>query len=226
MSDAPLRKYKEFAEENKHDKRIKTLQDTGKGFGKTIGIWLNVKSELTLHCAILYNPSKDSEAPRYLALLDHLVSVLPESLEQKSSEGWTPLQLAVFTDRKDTVEYFISIGANQRSRDKTGRNMVHTIMATRNSQVNYDSKNLKVLLDLFDRDNIKEMLVERCAQSPGALTPLALWLATNRGSVKSPDFLEVLCAYSTGEDLEMINGEGDLPLHLVSSPFPITLWPY
>lgn len=48
MSDTPLRRYKEFAEVNKHDKRIKTLESSGKGFDKSIGKWLNVKSKLLL----------------------------------------------------------------------------------------------------------------------------------------------------------------------------------
>lgn len=43
MSDAPMRRYKEFAEANKHDKRIKTLEEAGKGFDKTIGTWLTAK---------------------------------------------------------------------------------------------------------------------------------------------------------------------------------------
>lgn len=46
MSDAPFRRYKEFAEGNRHDKRIKTLAGSGKGYEKTIGHWLNGKSEL------------------------------------------------------------------------------------------------------------------------------------------------------------------------------------
>lgn len=45
MSDAPLRRYKEFAEANKNDKRIKTLESSGKGFDKSIGAWLNAKSK-------------------------------------------------------------------------------------------------------------------------------------------------------------------------------------
>lgn len=45
MSDAPLRRYKEFAEINKNDKRIKTLEESGKGFDRTIGAWLDAKSE-------------------------------------------------------------------------------------------------------------------------------------------------------------------------------------
>ena len=48
MSDAPLRRYKEFADANKHDKRIKTLEEAGKGFDKTIGAWLTMKCKFVL----------------------------------------------------------------------------------------------------------------------------------------------------------------------------------
>jgi ankyrin repeat protein len=48
MSDAPMRRYKEFAEANKADKRIKTLDESGKGFEKTIATWLNAKSKFFL----------------------------------------------------------------------------------------------------------------------------------------------------------------------------------
>ncbi len=51
MSDAPMRRYKEFAEANKHDKRIKTLAESGKGFDKTIGAWLDDKSKRIYFCA-------------------------------------------------------------------------------------------------------------------------------------------------------------------------------
>ncbi len=46
MSDAPMRRYKEFADANKHDKRIKTLEESGEGFDRTIGKWLDTKSRL------------------------------------------------------------------------------------------------------------------------------------------------------------------------------------
>jgi ankyrin repeat protein len=45
MSDAPMRRYKEFAEKNKSDKRIKILDESNKGFDKTIGKWLNTNSK-------------------------------------------------------------------------------------------------------------------------------------------------------------------------------------
>jgi hypothetical protein len=224
MSDAPMRRYKEFAEANKHDKRIKTLQETGKGFDHTIGTWLNTKGELALHCATLSNADKKVMAVKYLPLLKHLIAVSPESLEQKSSEGFTPLQLAVFAGREDAVKYFLSIGANQRHRDKSGRNMLHTMVADYGNSAKTDAKKLQAMLNLFDASNFEEMLVERCSEVAGALhgalTPLAFWMARNRGSYHKTDFLRVLLQYSRGEELEMINGEGDLPLHVVCShPF-------
>lgn len=44
MSDAPMRRYKEFADSNKMDIRIRTLED-GQGFEKTISKWLETSSE-------------------------------------------------------------------------------------------------------------------------------------------------------------------------------------
>ena len=44
MSDAPLRRYKEFAEANKEDKRIKTLEASGTTFESSVGSWLAMKS--------------------------------------------------------------------------------------------------------------------------------------------------------------------------------------
>ncbi|KAH6681535.1 ankyrin repeat-containing domain protein [Halenospora varia] len=174
MSDAPMRRYKEFAEKNKHDKRIKTLEESGKGFDKTIGTWLSTKSELTLHCAILHS-SKKTDTDTHLALIKHLISVVPETLEIKSSEGWTPLHLAVWTQSTNIVSYLISIGANQRSRDKLNRNMLHSMVAPEStsyySTARTDVKNLKKMITLFDPKAIKEMFLERCNVTPGALTP-------------------------------------------------------
>jgi len=170
---------------------------------------------LTLHCAILYNPSDETSFPKYIALIKHLVSVLPESLEEKSSEGWTPLQIAVFAQREEVVSYLISIGANQRHRDRIGRNVVHTMVAFHRNSSKNNVEKLQRMIEGFDEEAVKEMLLERCNYSPGALTPLAYWMAKNGGAYCKADVVELLSRYSTGEDLEMINGEGDLPLHVV-----------
>ena len=170
--------------------------------------------ELALHSAILYNFGKDHDAER-IALIKHLISVMPESLEQKSSEGWTPLQVAVLAECPDVVSYLISIGANQRSRDKMGRNMVHSMVACKAGSAKTKAACLQAMIKLFDKEAVKDMLVERCTVHPGALTPLGYWMATNGAAYKKSDIISVLSKYSSGEDLEMINGEGDLPLHVV-----------
>jgi len=245
MSDAPMRRYKEFAEKNKNDKRIKILDESNKGFDNTIGKWLNTSSkffsdstisfrtlsstmltilgELALHCAILWSPDKE-QSDTYLALIKHLVSVQPESLEKKSSQGWTPLALAVWQRQEEVVSYLISVGANQRSRDRLNRNMVHSMVVYRSYHAKSGTKKLQRMIELFDKDAVKEMLLERCNESPGALTPLAYWMARNNGTYKKSDFIEILAKYSSGEELEMINGEGDLPLHVVRISLNLCIW--
>lgn len=152
------------------------------------------------------------------------MSVVPECLEQKSSEGWTPLQTAVLVQREEVVSYLISCGANQRTRDKLNRNVIHSMVNPQRSNftANSNVQKLQSLIELFDEEAVKEMMVERCTVSPGALTPLAYWMSTNRGENKNGNFLVTLCRHSNGDDLEMINGEGDLPLHVVRMHFSST----
>lgn len=73
------------------------------------------------------------------------------------------------------------------------------------------------MLDLLDKDAVKEMMLERCTQYPGASTPLAYWMSkynSRSQDVRKLEVISLLAKYSTGEELEMINGEGDLPLHV------------
>lgn len=241
LSSAPMRRYKEFAEKNKDDKRIKVLEQSGKGFERTIETWLNAESEcypipfyiyssnrltldkgeILLHAAILYNPpAKDKEASaKYMELIKHIVSLSPDCLEQQSPDGFTPLHVAVYIQRPEVISYLISIGANQRHRDTLGRNLLHALVARRSGGVNTDAKKLRSLIALLDKDAVKEMLLERCSNHPGSLTPLAYWMAQNNGNYKKTDVIRVLSEYSTGEDLTMLNGEGDLPLHVVRTFF-------
>jgi len=148
-----------------------------------------------------------------LALIKHLLAVVPETLERESSEGWTPLQVAVRLQRVDVVSYLIS------QRDNAGHNMLHAMLTTLSLAARTDVIKLKAMIQLFDKDALKEMSFERCKLNSGALTPLALWMAYNKGKYKKPDIVETLAEYSTGEDLGIINGEGDLPLHVVCHHF-------
>lgn len=231
-SGAPLRKYKEFAEANKNDKRIKTLQ-SGKGLDKIIEKWLSSGSkcplllrdnlltftgEFILHAAVSssFNKDKPEEVTKYAEVIKHLITDTPTLLEQKSSAGYTPLHFAICTEEPLSAKLLIEHGANQRNRDKQGRNLIHSLI-TRYSREAEAVKKIKAFLELFDADAIRQMLLERCAVENGALTPLGLYLSLKQRGYPSTgeDIVSLLAEYSTGEELEMINGEGDLPLHVV-----------
>lgn len=136
------------------------------------------------------------------------------------------MQVAVFLEREDVISYLISIGANQRHRDKLGRNMVHSLVTKQSGPMaRHEPKKFQRLLSLLDKQAVEEMLLERSSQSPGALTPLALWLhrnATSGSRYTKPHIIAVLGSFSpSGTELEMINGEGDLPLHsAIKNTFP------
>ena len=174
-----------------------------------------ILDELVLHCAILH-AHDEKDTAKYIDLLKHIISVAPATLERRSAEGWTPLQVAVFAQQNDAVSYLISIGANQKSRDKTGRNMVHSMIASKSGSTRTSSEDVESMIKLFDEEAVRQMLVERCSFGNGSLTPLGLWMYSNRGNCKDSSVIAVLSKYSTGEELEMINSEGDLPLHVVS----------
>ncbi|KAI9646276.1 hypothetical protein NHQ30_005717 [Ciborinia camelliae] len=213
MSDAPMRRYKEFAERNKNDLRIRKLE-SGEGFDRTVSRWLETNNELLLHVAILYSPQTDNDKAKHLNLVKHLVSVLPESvLSLKSSEGYTPLHLSVRRHNIPLIKYLLTIGASSRSRDGRNRNIMHTLAGAATSVTNETIPRLEAIIQLFNKKDIQEMLLERADEYPSALTPLALWMSQS-SDYDSEDVIEVLLKHSTGAELEMINGEGDLPLHV------------
>lgn len=93
--------------------------------------------------------------------------------------------------------------------------MIHSMLKQTSQWDKRDRERLQNMLDLFDKDALKEMFLERCTENPGALTPLAYFMANNRYYYKGHKVISILSKYSDGGDLSMINGEGDLPLHVV-----------
>jgi ankyrin repeat protein len=184
--------------------------------------------ELSLHCAILSNPPIEKGTQEYLALVKYLVSAIPDAPETKSSQGWTPLHVAVAIRRPEIVEFLLSVGANQRVRDNCSRNVIHNMVVPPEGQTemwtspksHLDPDKLRAIIGLFDKKHVEEMLLERCTLEPSlsTVTPLAYWMSKNT-DYKKPDIIEVLTEYSRGDDMGLVNGEGDLPLHQASS-FP------
>jgi ankyrin repeat protein len=191
---------------------------------------------LAVHCAVLWNPTKEDEndhkdPEEYVSLVKYLLEVMPETLDLKSAQGYTPLHLAVSHLRHDIVKLLISKGANQRIRDSRSRNIVHNLLVkitnisfNDNSTSQTNAENIGRILALLDKEQVKEMLLERCSTSANspASTPLAYYLSHINYNHRNADVMKLLVEYSGGDDLELINGEGDLPLHTVrSKPHPI-----
>lgn len=171
-----------------------------------------------------------------MRLIEYLLTILPHSyLEKKSNKGLTPLMIATALREIHVIKLLISAGASQRARDKQDRNIIHLLLGKQD----LSAPKLREILDCFDKKAVKEMMLERCKVEPTALTPLALWLSqivdfnvhnygNSEPSANKHEILKVLVEYSTGEDLEMLNGEGDLPVHVsnISVVFPmfVNLW--
>lgn len=127
--------------------------------------------------------------------------------------------IAVAIREPAVVKLLISAGASQRGRDKQDKNIIHLLLEKQNLK----TSELREMLSCLNPDAVKQMMLERCKVAPTALTPLALWLSQIHDNlyhsfhpqIDQPkhEILKVLMEYSSGQELEMLNGEGDLPLH-------------
>ncbi len=206
MGDAPLRRYQEFAAANKDDKRIKILTQAEGGVEKVLSTWLNARTNLAIHMAVMSKPRKDGSNPS----LDLLIRNMPENIDAKNSSGITPLQLAFQLNRLYAARTLIAAGANQATRNRMGENLVHTIVQA-NSK---DPDLLRAALCLLDQSLIPPMLLQRCAGPEiGSFTPLTLWIYNSTSFSTGPEILHILLEHSKGADLEIMDGAGDYPLN-------------
>jgi hypothetical protein len=131
----------------------------------------------------------------------------------------TPLQLAFALHRVEMVKILLEAGADQTTRDNTRANIVHSIFNNIDRQ-NKGLEKVKELLGLIDPRLFSSLFSERTTDMPGAATPLARWLhsASSVGSVTVPyneEVLKIILEFSKADDLSVVNGEGDTPMHTV-----------
>lgn len=214
VSDTALRCYTEFADTHRDDIRIQNLAKTERGLQSSIAKWLDLRSHLLLHSVVLGRTNADS-----LALLRYLCNTHPKALEHRSASGMTPLQLAFALHRVEMVKILLEAGADQTTRDNTRANIVHSIFNNIDRQ-NKGLEKVKELLGLIDPRLFSSLFSERTTDMPGAATPLARWLhsASSVGSVTVPyneEVLKIILEFSKADDLSVVNGEGDTPMHTV-----------
>jgi hypothetical protein len=205
LSDAPLRRYIEFAKSHSGDKRIAALSKSEGGLQNALENWLGARNCL-IHLAVMSKPNKDGSNPA----LDFLIRTFPQCIEEKDLRGNTPLQLAFQLRRYYAVKALIAAGANQMTRNTKWENVLHTVL-TDFPHLHF----LRNVISLIEPGLVKPLLLERCGgEDPGSLTPLAQLIRHNL--VHREDacgILELLLGYSGGKDLEMLDGAGDYPLH-------------
>jgi hypothetical protein len=208
-----MRCYKEFATTYGNDSRLKGLAQARGGFEGAVKKFLTARSQLAIHCCIMGNPTSRDGGK----LLSYLIDVMPQAVEVKSVNGVTPLQIAFELYDDLAARILIGAGADQTARDKNGRNILHCLL-TRHVNDNRMLQKLPVMLDLIDQRILPSLFQERCAVDPGSLTPLAMWMANSRHSSTDEQDMEtmrILLRYGGGDELGLINGEGDTPLHVM-----------
>lgn len=177
-------------------------------------------------------------------LVQYLVDQHPECLEVKSSEGHTPLALAISLHRLSFARILIKAGANQAVRDSEGCNLLHLALCSISGRAARHSSKVSQLIDLMDKDQVSTMLSQRAGE--GSRTPYARWLhkypdfdisvevqpkvpnlPSDRESTSSMTKLFLSIGESTNQKfLELLDGAGNTPVHeCVKRGFPQVLEP-
>ncbi|KAH6620539.1 hypothetical protein C7974DRAFT_458783 [Boeremia exigua] len=188
---------------------------------------ITLRSKLMIHLVILSKTDDES-----LKLLRHLCETQPDCINYKSANGLTPLLVAFGLQRVEMAKILIEAGADQTVRNHNNDNLVH--FALRTSKTDETGRaNLRQLLELVDKRLIAGMFTERATAAPGAATPLAHWILVrlqanigrfpynfqqnevNPTVVEQEHVMRMILEFSKGEDLGLVNGEGDTPLHAV-----------
>ncbi|KAL8679791.1 MAG: hypothetical protein Q9186_003956 [Xanthomendoza sp. 1 TL-2023] len=223
LSDTPLRLYREYGEKHKDDERLQKLAEAPGGFERAVGSWLKQRNHLALHGAIL----SDTEGEKSFEVVKYLIAIMPDSIELASvGKSLTPLALAFVTGRLDAAKALIEAGADQTTRDSTGKNLVHMALLHASQTTPTDTEKFRAFLELIDKRVVRSLLTERCTDGPGSLTPIALWLAKpstspyggfgqyRRQSNLAPGTFHILQEFGGAEALTMMDGSGQFPVHV------------
>ncbi|KAF3385174.1 Uncharacterized protein F1880_002849 [Penicillium rolfsii] len=234
LGTAPSRYYLEYVNAHLENENIQRLSQSKLGLEASVLKWLQSGNNLVLHCAVMSRPCDESER-----LVQYLVDHHPECLEVKSSEGHTPLALAVSLHRLSFVRILIQAGANQATRDNEGCNLLHLVLCCISRSAARHADKVSQLIDLMDKDRVSAMLSQRAGE--GSRTPYARWLhhypdfdlsteahdeVPNRPSHKESTrsitkLLLTLGATTNQKNLELLDGAGNTPAHdCVKRGFP------
>ena len=186
--------------------------------------------DLIIHCAVVAQPTKEARE-----LLEYLAETAPGSLEKRDSDGNTPLLSACILGRYEAIKVLLAANADQTAKNHKGENVVHVLLQTK-----VKSHRLHATLKLFDQELLRNHLFpQRKNLQHNGNTPIHSWISKAVGitedSFNAPrrynyhhqsrstsvmgssstlrTTLQLLLKFTSGKELELLNGAGDTPLH-------------
>ena len=228
--------YRDFAASNQFEIRKGSIEQSRNEFLYAVEKWMDHRSKyppllncgrtkafinhfilahLILHSAIV---------SRNMDLVKFLVSTHPELLELRSVDGWTPLLVAACGCRIEALQILLEAGAHPLATDPLGRNMLHLLLVSPSGSMGlFDSNLLSSFLWSMDSSTLQQLLGQRCAESPGGLTPFARWVYGIRAvgfARPEPNILfTTVLELSNATMLQILDGAGCTPLHIVHRSF-------
>ena len=148
------------------------------------------------------------------------MKAFPSSINKKSNAGYSPLYLAFSLCRPRVAKLLLEAGAHMDVIDQNGNSLLHAVLIE-NQRARRVENLLRSMIDLLDPETRKKLLTQRNSYTNGAATPLHLWLkhtkplwvGHNEDGEKHEATLKMLLSYSNGEELGMVDGTGETPLH-------------
>lgn len=147
-------------------------------------------------------------------IVRHLIKAHPTYLEAKNIEGKTPLAVAAELGRLKLVKILIDNGADQSTKDKQGKTIVHHALVC-----SPKASQLRDFLGLLDPKLRPFLLKERSGlDASDGRSPLHRWAgisARTRSEDELFEELRVLLEFSEDADLLDLDGQGDTALHML-----------
>lgn len=201
FSDRPLYCFQEFTRKHPRNKRAEMLQRLP-NLDEAVRRGVGVDSPLLPHLCI--RGWNGHSMPAFKALLKKN----PDYLEIRTPTGLTPLHTAALCKRIDAIRVLISEGANVYARDDHGRNAIHFALNS--------LQKLEEFFACFTEGCLRGLFTRRAS----GMTPLYSFMNQHPRRV---DMLKIVLKACNGIGLDIINGDGNLPIHKVSCPRQITL---
>ncbi|KAK7214476.1 hypothetical protein V2G26_002479 [Clonostachys chloroleuca] len=225
LSDKPYQLYSDFGASSlaPRDPCIRLLNKVPDGYNRAVSKWLKSDRDSFMHDAIECSDPEKSEK-----LVKFLIDVCPDALENRSSNGYTPLMSACWNRNVQIMNILIEANVDQSVRLDTGHNILHVALSRKQ-----DVDTLRQILDVIDPTLHAHLSQQRRRLTHGGTAPIHSWISMvcGQGGNRKYDYsrrrwheyhgewrnvaqiLNLLLEYPNAEGLELLNSVGDTPLH-------------